>query len=305
MNKVPLTVITGYLGAGKTTLLLRLLEYAGKNKLRLAVLMNEFGEIGIDTKTIRKGRNIDVVEMAGGCVCCSLTGEFEAAVAEVIKKFKPEHIVLETTGVAEPDAIVIDVQNSLQQVRLDSVVTVADADSLIRFPSLGRTGRIQIEMADIILLNKADLINGKELEEVEEEVKAINPRAVMIRTVRCEVSPEVILWVYANRKKPSAVRIHEHHEAGKIGTFSWMTNKPFDEGKVKQFLRMLPREVYRAKGFIKLDAGGVVLFNYVAGRVEFEDFPKKEDSVLVFIGEGITGSVGDNIVHELEKCLVD
>src|SRR3989344_6869427 len=151
MAKIPITVVTGYLGAGKTTLLRRLLGHATAAGIRLAIVMNEFGEIGIDGAVL-KGKAVDLVELAGGCVCCSMTGEFEAALAELAEKARPDHIVVETTGVAEPDAIVVDLQ-SLEGFRLDVVVTVADADSLNRFPTIGHTGQVQLEMADLVLLN--------------------------------------------------------------------------------------------------------------------------------------------------------
>src|SRR3989344_9260016 len=101
----PIIILTGYLGAGKTTLLQRLLDETDK---RLAVIMNEFGELSVDG-TIIKGKDVDIVELSGGCVCCSMTGEFEAAVREIIAKAAPDLIVIETTGVAEPDALVDDI----------------------------------------------------------------------------------------------------------------------------------------------------------------------------------------------------
>jgi len=109
--------------------------------------MNEFGEIAIDTKVI-EGKNVRIAELGGGCVCCSLLGEFEAAVNEIIEKIAPERIVVETTGLAEPEALVFNIQEALPQCRLDGVVSVIDADMLIRFPELGHTTRLQIEGAD-------------------------------------------------------------------------------------------------------------------------------------------------------------
>src|SRR5918992_476270 len=130
--RTPLIVITGPLGSGKTTLLRHLVETA---PYKMAILMNEFGEIAIDSKIIA-GKNIQMAELGGGCVCCSLLGEFDAAVQEIIATVAPELLVVETTGVAEPDALIIDVQDNLAAVRLDGVITVADADALVRFPQL-------------------------------------------------------------------------------------------------------------------------------------------------------------------------
>src|SRR3989344_4501751 len=167
--KTPIAIISGYLGAGKTTLLRKIIENLDK---KFAILMNEFGEVSIDSQII-KGKNVDIQELTGGCVCCSLTGEFEAAIKEIIQKYHPEIIIVETTGVAEPDAIVFDVEENLKEVKLDTVIIIVDADSFIRFPSIGKVGEAQIEVADVILLNKTDLVNESQIKEIENKIKKI------------------------------------------------------------------------------------------------------------------------------------
>src|SRR5437764_14448507 len=133
MPRTPITLSTGPLGSGKTTLLRHILALQpGK----IAIVMNEFGEIAIDTKVI-EGKNVRIAELGGGCVCCSLLGEFEAAVDEIIEKIDPEIIVVETTGLGEPDALAFNIQDSLPRRRLDGIVSVMHADSLVRFPPRG------------------------------------------------------------------------------------------------------------------------------------------------------------------------
>ena len=158
MLRTPITLVTGPLGSGKTTLLRHILAL---RPTKIAIVMNEFGEIAIDTKVI-EGKNVRIAELGGGCVCCSLLGEFEAAVTEIIKKVAPEIIIVETTGLAEPEALVFNVQEALPECRLDGVVSVVDADMLVRFPELGHTTRLQMEGADILLLNKIDLVDAKQ-----------------------------------------------------------------------------------------------------------------------------------------------
>ena len=287
--KTPITIITGYLGAGKTTLLRNILKNANQ---KLAVIMNEFGEINIDGKII-KGKNINMVELQGGCVCCSLTGEFEAAIKEIIEKTKPDAIVVETTGVAEPDAVVIDIQDNLPELRLDAVITIADADALIKFPAIGHTGKMQIEIADIILLNKIDLVNKKQLKEAEGRLKSINKNAIIFKTEKCSIGSEYLFGI--NAKK--AAKRHKPHEL-KESYFYFETKKIVDREKFTNFIKKLPKNIYRAKGFIKSNEGDL-LFNYVAGRHELEEF-KADKTQLVFIGENID-KIKNNTINELKN----
>ncbi|MBI2579641.1 MAG: GTP-binding protein [Candidatus Aenigmarchaeota archaeon] len=291
--KTPISIITGYLGSGKTTLLRRILSESDR---RIAVIMNEFGEVGIDGEII-KGKNVDMVELSGGCVCCSLTGEFEAAVKEVIEKVKPEHIIVETTGVAEPDAIVVDIEENIEGVRLDSIITVADADSMVKYPSIGYTGRVQLEMADIILVNKTDVVDEKRLEEVEAKIEELNKKAVKVRTVKCNADTELLFGIYS--EKHIDMHPHSHLEEDRMEFFSVEAGK-LDMEKFVSAVKALPENVYRAKGFVVCDTS--YIFNYVAGRYDMEEFPA-EKTKLVFIGKGVK-SVEKEISEAVRKCVI-
>jgi len=178
--RTPITLITGPLGSGKTTLLRHILA---TKAAKIAIVMNEFGEIAIDTKVI-EGNDVRIAELGGGCVCCSLLGEFESAVKEIIEKIDPDIIVVETTGVAEPEALVFNIQEALPQCRTDGIVSVADADGLVRFPEIGHSTRLQFESADILLLNKVDLVEPRQIEPLETKLREINPSAAIIHTER-------------------------------------------------------------------------------------------------------------------------
>ncbi len=295
-NRIPLTIITGYLGTGKTTLLKHILEKSNK---KLAIIMNEFGDIAIDTKII-EGKNVKIAELAGGCVCCSLTGEFEAAIREVIEKAKPEWIILETTGVAEPTAIAFDIQESLQEVRLDAIVTLVDGDTMIKFPSLGHTGREQIEMADIIILNKIDIIDEYQTADVEKRLRELNPRAVLVKSIQSKVPPTFIFGLNKEHK----VNKHIEHKEHKIenDVFVYESDKIFDKEKFIWLVNSLPKEIYRSKGFIKCKSEGY-LFNFVAGRFDLEVF-SAEKTELVFIGKDIL-KLENNIKNKLDDCKSD
>jgi G3E family GTPase len=300
MLRTPITLITGPLGSGKTTLLRHILATQSE---KIAIVMNEFGEIAIDTKVI-EGKNVRIAELGAGCVCCSLLGEFEVAVNEIIEKIAPERIVVETTGLAEPEALVFNIQEALPQCRLDGVVSVIDADMLIRFPELGHTTRLQIEGADILLLNKIDLIEPRQIEPLETKLREINPTAAIVRTERCRIDPELLFGIGRERKiaaaepgSPIPATTHKHQL--EFESFAFTSSKIFSPDCFEGFANGLPASVVRAKGFIRF-ADGAQLFNFVAGRWELEPFEAVRTE-LVFIGNKLD-AVKSAILGALDGC---
>lgn len=187
--KIPVTVLTGYLGAGKTTLLNRILsENHGK---KYAVIVNEFGEIGIDNDLII-GADEEVFEMNNGCICCTVRGDLVRIMDGLMKrKGKFDAIIVETTGLADPAPVAqtFFVDEDVQKnARLDAVVTVADAKWLSDRLKDAPEAKNQIAFADVIVLNKTDLVTKPELAEVEARIRAINPYAKLHRTERCSVA---------------------------------------------------------------------------------------------------------------------
>ena len=292
-SRTPITLITGPLGSGKTTLLRHILA---TQREKIAIVMNEFGEIAIDTKVI-EGKNVRIAELGGGCVCCSLLGEFEAAVNEIIETIVPERIVVETTGLAEPEALVFNIQEALPQCRLDGIVSVIDADMLIRFPELGHTTRLQIEGADMLLLNKIDLIEPGQNEPLETKLRQINPTAAIVRTERCRIDPELSFGIGRERK----IAPPKHWHQSEFESFAFTSGKVFSRDCFEGFAEGLPANVVRAKGFIRF-ADGAHLFNFVAGRSELEPF-ESEGTELVFIGKDIAAEK-ETIISALRKCEV-
>lgn len=243
--------------------------------------MNEFGEIAIDSK-ILKGKHVEIAELEGGCVCCSLLGEFEAAVNEILETVHPDQLVLETTGVAEPDALVFDIEENLPQIRLDGVITVIDADGMARFPLLGHTTTIQIREADLLILNKSDLVCKEVLEVIQKKLKELNKKAPIFPSYYGKVDPDLLFGM--TRLKSSSPPSH-HHQL-EYSNFSYLTPAPLNLNKFKYFAETLPLSVVRAKGFIHCQEG-YFLFNFVSGRWNLEPFDEKETkkTILVFIGK--------------------
>ncbi|MDB5543823.1 MAG: cobalamin biosynthesis protein CobW [Hyphomicrobiales bacterium] len=193
-DKTPVTVLTGYLGAGKTTLLNRILsEQHGK---KYAVIVNEFGEIGIDNDLV-VGADEEVFEMNNGCICCTVRGDLIRIIEGLMKrKGKFDAIIVETTGLADPAPVAqtffVD-QDIQDAARLDAVVTVADAKFLAARLKDAPEAKNQIAFADVVIINKADLVTEAELQEVEARIRGINPYATMHRAVKCDVPLEAVL----------------------------------------------------------------------------------------------------------------
>ena len=194
MDKIPVTVLTGYLGAGKTTLLNRILtEPHGK---KYAVIVNEFGEIGIDNDLV-VGADEEVFEMNNGCICCTVRGDLIRILEGLMKRRgKFDAIIVETTGLADPAPVAqtffVD-QEVQDNARLDAVVTVADAKWLSERLKDAPEAKNQIAFADVIILNKIDTVEPAKLREVEARIRAINPYAKLHKAERCAVPLDAVL----------------------------------------------------------------------------------------------------------------
>ena len=277
-KRTRLIILSGFLGSGKTTLLCHIINNTNQ---KIAVLMNEFGKIGIDTETIQK-ENIAVKELLEGCVCCSLQGEFEAAVTEIITLYHPEMIIVETTGIAEADNLVLGIDESIKEVILEAVITVVDADALVRFPAMSGNLRIQIESADILILNKIDLVKASQVKELMLALQKVNSRAPIIITSYAQVDLDVLFSteVGIHRGQHTISKHNFHHS---FETFT-LDSPDFSKRKLISCLQKLPASVYRLKGHVKSGAK-FYLLNYVGGRFSFEE--EKGTLKLVFIGNKI------------------
>jgi G3E family GTPase len=308
--RLPVTIVTGFLGSGKTTLVNHLL--ATQHGLKIAVMVNEIGEIGIDHDLIISTGE-DMLELSNGCICCSINNDLVDAIARVLQRGEAlNHLILETTGLADPLPIALTFLRPefRGRVRLDSIVTTADAAnfSLDLFES--PAARNQLRYGDIILLNKGDLVGAGALDEVERKIRSIKDEARIIRTTRAQVPLTLIMGLglfHEASVQPHDHQDHDHrdHLANDgFASVSFVSDRPFALQRFQDFLdKQLSASVFRGKGILWFaESERRFVFHLVGGRFSLDEGPWTEPrrNRLVLIGRELDGAA---IRRGLEECL--
>jgi G3E family GTPase len=263
MDQVPVTVLTGYLGAGKTTLLNRVLtEQHGKN---YAIIVNEFGELGIDNELVVNAEE-EVFEMNNGCICCTVRGDLIRIIGNLMKrKGRFDAILIETTGLADPAPVAqtffVD-DDVRRRAKLDSIVTVVDAKNFLQRLEDSHEAAEQVAFADIVLLNKIDLVSPDEAARVEARIRAINPMARLHKTNHCAMPVAELLDRGAfdlNRIleiEPNFLGEDDHEHDDAITSVSLRATRPLDPEKfnawISELLRVSGVDILRCKGILNL-----------------------------------------------------
>ncbi len=311
MRPVSVDIITGFLGSGKTTLLRTALarSLAGD---KVAVVVNEIGDIGIDGRVITGLDHIEnAIELSSGCICCSIEdSRFDLAIQELVTTVDPALIVIETTGVADPEPLRLRIAEA--GLGLDATTCVVDGLNYRRAMVETRIARRQIETADFLVLNKVDLIDEREKAAALRKLRRLNKRALVLEAERGVVD-ETLLFATSARKQrtrttvQAADRVMGHLKADDIGSYAYTTDSEFDRQRFERMLARLPGTIYRAKGFVRFQGHGWgCLFNYTCGRSELNWVKlaaMPASSQAVFIGRSMQEAV-PGILEGLEACKV-
>jgi G3E family GTPase len=322
-NITKIFLIAGFLGSGKTTLLKRILSWQ-TDLTGTVVLVNEYGKVGIDGALL-KDAGSDVIELTSGCICCTIRSELEDTLKRIRQRFHPQRILLEATGVAQPNAVVEIVENESLKgwMEIEKVVTVLDIRYWLHRENFGQFFMKQVEEANLILLNKIDSVSKKQVDQSLSQLQQAVPGCPAIPTAYCKIDPET-LWRTPHHDvkehgigildfyQPEAEHAHpRQHDLATEGvaepdennhyiSFDFSTNQPMAEAALNRFLEALPWQVFRIKGPVRFP-DRTALLNFAAGQWSWDSWDRTSETRLVVIGWEIEA---DKIKPGLEKCVV-
>lgn len=304
METVPVYVLSGFLGSGKTTLLTGMLDDLKRRGVRPAVIINEIGEVNLEGALVDE--DVPMAELLNGCVCCTIREDLSSSLLEIYHKDKPDVIIIESTGIANPLELLEGITNSslIVGIELRLVITIVSSPHYFELSQGGRgkTLRLmeeQIRCADLLLLNKTDLLASENIREVKGSLNRLNSKATAIETVRCQVNMETLFELFGKTvnivSRDDGYTHHKddhrsHHTHNHVMAYTHFIQGAVDQEKFEKLISRLPKEVYRAKGIMQFsESKDLFLFQYAYRELEIVKINPQQavQQVAVFIGEHI------------------
>jgi G3E family GTPase len=287
--QIPVTLVTGYLGAGKTTIIINLIEQLSR-EYKCVWLKNEYGDLNVDA-VLAGESNIQVAEIMNGCLCCVLVGRLHDAVDEIIAKYAPDRIIIESSGTAYPLPITLELAR-IPAVKLDGVITVIDALNFRGYHDRGEVAKLQNEVVDLFVVNKTGLVNEIELDAVLDGVLELNPHTPYVKTGDGKVDKDLLIGldpkalnlsagtltetlvkkdVHSVHKNPQVFASeHLHQHADDVDTWETEALEGKSKAEIEELLNQLKqREFIRIKGVVNIE-GQSELLNWVLGRTTWQ-----------------------------------
>jgi G3E family GTPase len=303
-GRIPVTLVAGFLGAGKTTLLRRVLT--SNHGMRIGVLVNDFGTLNIDARIVSDIAE-DVISLANGCLCCTVAGGLSASLRRIVARHpRPDHLLIECSGVAEPDRVAASLRHGAvhASVRLDAVVTLVDLAAAPNLPAEVRDlAESQIVAADIVILNKTDLAPPGVAAKFRRDW--LFPDSRVIEAVNADVPIPLVLGAGSRQAPPSLMARPGAEADALFDSCAWATDHSLSINRLRRTIAALPPQVFRAKGVFRAQSlpGEDLVMQLVGSRTEWWRRPAaRECSAALFIG--LRGQLpGEWICRELDACI--